>query len=261
MKRKLTIALLAFYAVLVTYGVLRIVVGGGVDLWITPVSTLIALIFTLLHAAQRRGWGRALMLFIVVFLTGLLLESLGVATGAIYGPYHYTDRLGIKFLGLVPLLIPVAWFMMMYPSMLIAELALPAGWKERWLGRLAIAAVGGLAMTAWDLVMDPLMVQGGHWKWEVEGAYFGIPVQNFWGWWLTTFLAIFIYQSLEKFVRGVKEPSIEVSWAILLYILIGVSNICTGFLFNLEGPALVGIFAMTPWAIVGWIRAQKSSGS
>jgi len=61
--------------------------------------------------------------------------------------YHYTDKLGAKFLGLVPYLIP--------------------------------AAVGGLVMTAWDVVMDPIMVAGGHWVWDVNGAYHGIPLQNF----------------------------------------------------------------------------------
>ena len=45
--------------------------------------------------------------------------------------YHYTDKLGFKFLGLVPLLIPVAWFMLSYPSFVIADRLIPADWK-RW---------------------------------------------------------------------------------------------------------------------------------
>lgn len=61
--------------------------------------------------------------------------------------YHYTNRLGPLFLGLVPYLIPVAWFMMSYPSFVIADWLIPArvtGWKRN----LAAAAVGGLVMTA-----------------------------------------------------------------------------------------------------------------
>ncbi|NTW35817.1 MAG: carotenoid biosynthesis protein, partial [Syntrophobacteraceae bacterium] len=42
-------------------------------------------------------------------------------------------------------------------------------------------------MTAWDVMMDPMMVRGQHRVWEADSAYFGIPLQNFWGWWLTTF--------------------------------------------------------------------------
>lgn len=42
--------------------------------------------------------------------------------------------------------------------------------------------------------MDAMMVASGHWIWVIEGAYFGIPVQNFWGWWLTTFTTFLLFQ-------------------------------------------------------------------
>ena len=75
-----------------------------------------------------------------------------MAKGWIYGPYHYTGKLGPKFLGLVPYLLPAAWFMLSYPSFVIADWLVPSGWK-RWLRILAVAAVGGLVMTDWDLIM------------------------------------------------------------------------------------------------------------
>ena len=53
-------------------------------------------------------------------------------------------------------------------------------------------------MTAWDLAMDPMMVAGGHWVWEQPGAYFGIPLQNYWGWWLTTFVTFWLFLSLAR---------------------------------------------------------------
>ncbi|PIZ25795.1 MAG: carotenoid biosynthesis protein, partial [Chloroflexi bacterium CG_4_10_14_0_8_um_filter_57_5] len=46
--------------------------------------------FALVHACQREGWERALRLLALVFGVSLLFESVGVATGLIYGPYHYT---------------------------------------------------------------------------------------------------------------------------------------------------------------------------
>jgi uncharacterized membrane protein len=68
--------------------------------------------------------------------------------------------------------------MMSYPSFVIADWLVPSTWK-RWQRILTVAAVGGLIMTAWDLIMDPIMVAGGNWVWDVKGAYFGIPLQNF----------------------------------------------------------------------------------
>ena len=62
--------------------------------------------------------------------------------------------------------------------------------------RLSVAAVGAVIMTAWDLAMDPMMVAGEHWVWDVPGAYFGIPLQNYWGWWLTIFVTFILFRIL-----------------------------------------------------------------
>lgn len=257
--RSLTLGLLAIYFGMVTIGLVSIAVGWGVGHWITPVSTVIGFAFGMLHAAQRMGWRRAISLLAIIFVTGLTLESIGVATGAVYGPYHYTEKLGPKFLGLVPYLIPAAWFMMLYPALLIGRGVIAGRVKAGWLRWLAVAALGGIAMTAWDLVMDPLMVGGGHWVWAVEGAYFGIPLQNYWGWWLTSFLALLIFQLLEGRLSGIPQPLIEERWAMLLYAIIGASNVVGGFLTGYPGPALVGLFAMLPWALAGWLTADRSA--
>ncbi len=108
------------------------------------------------------------------------MEYLGSRTGFLFGAYTYTELLGPKLLGYVPLLIPLAWFMMLYPSWRIA------GWlAARKPARIAIAA---LAMTAWDLSLDPRMVDDGAWIWHDGGAYFGIPLSNYAGWLITAAL-------------------------------------------------------------------------
>ena len=176
--RLLTLSVLILYALLTIYPLISIAFHQNPPHILTTITTLTGFTFALLHAGQRQGWGRALQLLGLVFGVSLLFESVGVATGLVYGPYHYTNSLGPKFLGLVPYLIPIAWFMMSYPSYVIAERLIPSDWK-RWQRLLAVAAVGGLVMTAWDLIMDPFMVAAGHWVWDTNGAYFGIPLQNF----------------------------------------------------------------------------------
>jgi uncharacterized membrane protein len=89
-------------AAIVTVGLL----GGRVPPTVTTLMTVLAFTFALLHGSVRLGWGRTLLLVGLTFGISLLFESVGVATGLIYGPYHYTDRLGPMFLGLVPYLIP-----------------------------------------------------------------------------------------------------------------------------------------------------------
>ncbi len=263
--RTLSIAILAVYGALVTFATLSALLGYRMHPIFTPLLSLLAFTFALLHGSLRLGWRKALLLLALTFGVSLLFESVGVATGWIYGPYHYTDRLGPLFLGLVPYLIPVAWFMMTYPSYVIATRLAPA-FKSIWAWRLWVAAVGALVMTAWDLAMDPMMSAGGHWIWEVEGAYFGIPLQNYWGWWLTVFVTFMLFLTLgkvtNKFVTTIGEHrSDDFSrydrLAILSYALTGLSSIAIDLRYGLGGAGMAGLFAMLPWVILGWReRAQ-----
>jgi len=253
--RRLTFALLILYILLTIYPIVSIALGIPPSRFLTPVSTLAGFGFALLHAGQREGWKRGLILLALVFAVSLTFESVGVATGLVYGPYHYTNKLGPLFLGLVPYLIPVAWFMMSYPSLVIADRLIPAGWK-RWRRILSVAAVGGLAMTAWDLVMDPIMVAGGHWIWDVHGAYHGIPLQNFSGWWLTTFTTFALYLLISGSPQ--KKPAAGFDrLAVAGYLVTALGIVLVSLASKAGELALIGFFAMVPWVITGWLRTAK----
>ncbi len=242
--RRITLALLALYALLTVYSIF------GRPL--VQAAPLVGSAFALLHAGQREGWRGALRLLLLVCGVSLLFESVGVATGWVYGPYHYTDKLGPKFLGLVPYLIPVAWFMMSYPAFVIAARLVGPG-SGRGRGLLAVAAVGGLVMTAWDVVMDPLMVAGGHWVWEIDGAYYGIPLQNFWGWWLTVFTTFALY----LLVRGRRNALPDLGFdrqAVAAYGITALGMVASSLRHGAGDLALIGFYVMLPWVIVAWSR-------
>ena len=109
-------------------------------------------------------------------------------------------------------------------------------------------------MTAWDLVMDPLMVAGGHWVWEVEGVYFGVPLQNYWGWWLTTFVTFLLFLIFGG--ANLSRPEPNAAWfqqlAVASYLVIGLSNIIFTIEVGMGGPGLAGLFAMLPWVLLSW---------
>jgi uncharacterized membrane protein len=255
--RRFTTMLLIIYALLVVYTLISLLAGLPYHPFFTPVLTLLAFTFALLHGWQNLGWKHTLLLLVLTFAISLLFESMGVATGWVYGPYHYTDKLGLKFLRLVPLLIPVAWFMMTYPSYIIARYLAPS-MKNIWLWRASVSAYGAIIMTAWDLAMDPMMVAGGHWVWEQPGAYFGIPLQNFGGWWLTIFVTFGLFLWLAGITPGVQTPSDNYAQlAVWSYAITGLSSLLTDFIFGLDGPALVGIFAMLPWVVLGAAKDNK----
>jgi putative membrane protein len=116
-------------------------------------------------------------------------------------------------------------------------------------------------MTAWDLAMDPMMVAGGHWIWDVNGAYFGVPLQNFWGWWVTTFVTFALFLVLGR-IRPREKPLTERRFdrlAIISYAITGLSTVLVVLQSGSGGPALVGLFAMLPWVLWGWWVTNPAS--
>jgi uncharacterized membrane protein len=164
--------------------------------------TLVFVLFSVLHCAACEGWRRTGLFFATAALVSYLLEETGVRTGLIYGPYHYSDLLGFK-LGHVPILIPLAWFMMIYPSWVVARALLRGVDTHTASGIPALALIAAMVMTAWDTVMDPGMSAAGNWVWERGGPYFGVPLRNYFGWLLTTFL---VYLGAGLIWRKTKSP-------------------------------------------------------
>jgi len=153
--------------------------------------TLVFVLFALAHCAALEGWGRTGIFFAVSAVVSYFMEEIGVQTGIVFGRYHYGDLLGAK-LGHVPVIIPLAWFMMIYPSWMVARAILTGLNLGKLPGITALAAVAAFVMTGWDVVMDPGMAAEGNWVWEHGGAYFGVPRHNYLGWLATTFLVYWI---------------------------------------------------------------------
>ena len=130
-----------------------------------------------LHGVARRRWGASL---IAVYAVSLGAELLGTSVGVPFAAYRYTDALGPKWFGLVPLLIPLSWCTMTLASFTIARRAL--GMRRR----LTTIAVGVGLLMAWDLALDPAMSGlTPYWIWGEVGPYFGMPLQNLVGWGIT----------------------------------------------------------------------------
>ena len=255
--RQLIIILLILSGATNAFDILYFLLYSSDNPTVGHLTTVTGCTFALSHAFARLGCKQAISLFGMVFVVSLFFESLGVATGLVYGPYHYSDRLGPKFLGLVPYLIPIAWFMMVYPAYVLAERLAPRNWRG-WQADLVISALCGVLMAAWDLVMDPLKILVGSWVWEVNGYYFGIPIQNYWGWWLTVFGAIASFRLLVR--QDIPKPEAafdRLAW--IAFVLIAYGDTLKALLHGLFGPALVGIFALTPWVAMGWVRLGKKN--
>lgn len=179
-------------------------------------------LFVITHACLMLGWRQALAFFAATALIGFTMEFIGVKTGVIFGRYYYTDVLGWKILGTVSWPIPLAYFMVLYPATMMANLLLHGSVVTEELpisSSLFAALLAAMVMSAWDLSMDPYMAgEQKAWVWVDGGPYFAIPMRNFAGWVLTTFLAGFAYRLMEHRIK--LNPMVRMkNWIIILPLL------------------------------------------
>jgi uncharacterized membrane protein len=122
------------------------------------------------HACWRMGWRRLLAFAVISFVVCLGSEVLSTHIGFPFGEYTYNEARVGRMIGSVPWTVPLAWFAMLYPSLLMANLLVDGQPKVGGPGirrLLLISFVGATLMTIWDLALDPHMVHHeGAWTWR-----------------------------------------------------------------------------------------------
>jgi lycopene beta-cyclase len=199
--------------------------------------------------AQAWGMRRALLTALLIAALGWAIEWLGSTSGFPFGSYDYTERLQPQLLG-VPLMIPLAWLMMMPAAWAVAGSIV--GDLDTPVRRVGFAAVSALAFTAWDLYLDPQMVNWGFWEWQPGQApyYFDIPIVNYFGW----FLAALVMTALA---RPPAFPRILIMPLLMIYgITIFLQTIGVGVFWGMPGAALCGLAGMGS-LLVGAVLTQR----
>lgn len=132
--------------------------------------------------------------------------------------------------------------MMLPPSWAVAQ-AISDRVKPGWRRSLAFLSLSALAMTAWDLFLDPMMVTWGIWDWQYHGSYFGIPLTNFLGWFIVSALITVIIRPRKL----TAVPLLIIYTAIWLLKSAGL-----GIFWGILGPAISGFIVMGAITIFAW---------
>lgn len=132
--------------------------------------------------------------FILTYLVTYLLEALGVATGKIFGPYHYGDVLGLQLLD-VPLIIGINWVFVVLGAIRISASLLKG---ESPLTKLMRVLLAALLTTAFDFLLEPVAINLGYWTWHGGG----IPLQNYVAWFSISLAAGILFHALKVDVKS-----------------------------------------------------------
>lgn len=257
-------------------------------LWSTVLIRPYVLAFLLAFVGAglvQMGVRRTLTFGLIAGLLGFGSEALSVQTGFPYGHYQYLS-LATRDKELwaldVPLMASVSFVFLAYAG-LATTLAVcsPVAARGRnvhfaalspALRSIAALLLAPLFITTLDVVTDPVALQGRRWflgdlyEYHSKGFYFGVPISNFLGWLLTSFLIVLLFQVAERWLFGNKpaahlhqgreQPPV---WpGLALYVAILAFNISVSFAISSIALGLANL-AITG-AIMGVVLLRLKRG-
>lgn len=181
-----------------------------------------------LWLALGSGW-RGGLAAVVIAVLGFVVEYMGVTTGWPFGRYSYTDTLGLKLLGAVPLPIPFAWLLVV-PAALGAAMVIT---RRVW----AVPLAAGLALGL-DLLLEPVAAYiTGYWTWLDSGPYYGVPTANFIAWGTTAL----VLAAMTWLLTGRQWRTAPLPWLPrLLYLLTLIQFTLVDLAYGYVWAAVVG---------------------
>jgi len=229
--------------------------GGGV------VYMLLGAGAVAFYAYQTLGGKRWLTFMVPAISLSLASELFGTSTGFPFGDYRYLSGLGYKVADLVPFTIPLSWFYVGFCTYLIARVGVESRPLPSWARSIGAIAIGSLLLTFWDFVLDPAMSQTDvpFWVWEQPGAFFGMPYQNFAGWFITGILFMSVAHVFwGNQPLGLARRHLTFPFAIYCF------NILFGAILSLAAGiwipvVLATIFAVIPCSLLYWLTPRTPS--
>lgn len=123
--------------------------------------------------SKSTGLKKSSVLFLTLSLFAIGFETFALQTGIPYGSFHYTGLIGTSLPGGAAWTIPLGWVPLVLTSFSIGQ-KYPRPWNF---------VIGLLILCLCDLLLDPVATALGYWQWQTATfSYYGVPLQNFFGW-------------------------------------------------------------------------------
>ena len=172
-------------------GLVGLIVPATQPLFLQIVPWHLLLMLLVIVLAHKNFDGKFVGFMALVFITGIVLEWIGVHKKWLFGNYAYGNTLGLKIFD-IPLTIGINWFLLIYAAGVTMQ-------RSRLKSMFPRVIVGALLLVALDLLIEPVAIRFDYWHWA-ENI---IPFKNYYCWFLVSAAMLFVF---EKF--GFKKQSI-----------------------------------------------------
>ncbi len=210
--------------------------GGGV------VYMLLGTAAVAVYAYRTLGLWHLLGFMIPAIGLSLCSELVGTSTGFPFGHYHYLSGLGYKIAGTVPFTIPLSWFYVGFSGYIIARAGLATLPISQTLKYVGTIGFGSLLLTSWDFALDPAMTQATvpFWVWDQPGAFFGIPYENFAGWFGTGVIFMTVATLIWR-AKPITFPTNDLGLPLAIYLGNFAFAMISSLVIGIYIPVLLGL--------------------
>lgn len=219
------------------------------------IITYAPVILVILHSFRTLSVKRGMALVFLAGFVGFIAEAVSLNYGTLFGG-SYSYKAGSTIWG-APISIIAFWSIFIYlgywfvtsflywlgkskPNVKLGNLKL--------LGLLVLA--DGLAVTAIDLLMDPIEVKAGVWQWLNGGSYFGVPLGNFIGWFGVTITVTGTFRLFEYYRFREQRNTNMILLPVLGYLLVGINFVLGALKYDLTWLALIGTITIIAPSLV-----------
>jgi putative membrane protein len=152
--------------------------------FIVPILLIVA--FSVLHGARHYGWKGIGIFFLLGVVISNAYEMTSIRTGFPFGFYRHAEWVNPKLLG-IPWYIGLLYFGLVYIGWQLAIAIVGADLHERSkIARFGLPVVATFITVGWDICFDPMATTfAGFAVYAGGGGYFGVPLSNYAGWFVT----------------------------------------------------------------------------
>lgn len=161
-------------------------------LQIVPWHILLMLI--VIVCSHRPMEGKFILFSLLIFISSIIVEWLGVHKGWIFGNYTYGQTLGIKA-DEIPLIIGVNWFLLIYSAGVLMQ-------RTRIRSILIRVIVGAIILVLLDLIIEPVAQHFNYWHWTNNI----VPLKNYLDWFLVSGVMLFVFEKFGFRKQGIVAP-------------------------------------------------------